>query len=86
MATRFVATEECDASPAFKEAYVNCRQEDITIIQSPVGMPGRAIGNEFLRRAKARGNLPEVLPLALHHHLQGRKLSLLYLGGAACRL
>ncbi len=62
MATRFVATEECDASPAFKEAYVNCRQEDITIIQSPVGMPGRAIGNEFLRRAKAGETCPKSCP------------------------
>lgn len=62
MATRFVATEECDASPAFKEAYVNCRQEDITIIQSPVGMPGRAINNEFLMRAKAGETCPKACP------------------------
>ncbi|WP_423243214.1 NAD(P)H-dependent flavin oxidoreductase [Ethanoligenens harbinense] len=50
MATRFVATEECDVDPAFKEAYVNCRKEDIGIIQSPVGMPGRAIKNTFLKK------------------------------------
>ncbi len=62
MATRFVATEECDASPAFKQAYVNCRQEDITIIQSPVGMPGRAIDNDFLRRAKAGETCPKTCP------------------------
>ncbi|MFA5309372.1 MAG: nitronate monooxygenase [Dehalococcoidales bacterium] len=48
MATRFVATNECDASPAFKEAYVNCNKEDLTIIESPVGLPGRAIKNKFL--------------------------------------
>lgn len=48
MGTRFVATEECDAAPAFKEAYVNCKKEDIRIIQSPVGMPGRALANSFL--------------------------------------
>ena len=41
MGTRFVATEECDADPAFKESYVHARKEDIEIIQSPVGMPGR---------------------------------------------
>lgn len=48
MATRFVATHECDASDEFKEAYLNCNQNDLTIIDSPVGMPGRAIRNKFL--------------------------------------
>lgn len=48
MGTRFVATEECDASDTFKQAYINSRQEDIQIIQSPVGLPGRAIKNGFL--------------------------------------
>jgi len=48
MATRFVATCECDACIKFKEAYVECRNKDIVIIDSPVGMPGRAIQNKFL--------------------------------------
>lgn len=48
MGTRFVVTEECDADIAFKNAYLDCKKEDITIIHSPVGMPGRAIGNDFL--------------------------------------
>jgi len=48
MATRFVTTFECDASPAFKQAYLDARPEDLRIIQSPVGLPGRAIGNAFL--------------------------------------
>jgi NAD(P)H-dependent flavin oxidoreductase YrpB (nitropropane dioxygenase family) len=48
MGTRFVATEECDADIAFKEAYINAKKEDVTIIKSPVGMPGRAIMNSFL--------------------------------------
>ncbi len=52
MSTRFVATEECDADPAFKEAYINCRKEDIKIIKSPVGMPGRAIGNTFITQVE----------------------------------
>ena len=52
MATRFVATEECDASRAFKEAYVNAKKEDITIVKSPVGMPGRALLNPFVKRTK----------------------------------
>lgn len=49
MATRFVATEECDASDAFKNAYVNCTKDDIQIVKSPVGMPGRAIKNTFVK-------------------------------------
>ena len=53
MATRFVATHECDASTAFKEAYVKCKEEDLTIIDSPVGLPGRAIKNRFLEDISA---------------------------------
>ncbi|MDH4222757.1 MAG: nitronate monooxygenase [candidate division Zixibacteria bacterium] len=48
MATRFVATHECDASIKFKEIYVKCKKEDLVIINSPVGLPGRAIRNQFL--------------------------------------
>ena len=48
MGTRFAATEECDADVRFKEAIVACSQEDIGIIKSPVGLPGRAIINDFL--------------------------------------
>lgn len=48
MATRFVTTHECDANIRFKEAYINAKESDITIIKSPVGMPGRAIQNAFL--------------------------------------
>ena len=50
MGTRFVATEECDASIKYKEAYINSKKEDICIINSPVGMLGRAIKNDFLRK------------------------------------
>jgi nitronate monooxygenase len=53
MGTRFVATRECDADDAFKEAYVNCREDDIGLIQSPVGMPGRAIRNRFITDSEA---------------------------------
>ncbi len=51
MGTRFVATDECDADIKFKEAYVSARKEDIGIIKSPVGLPGRAIINNFLTKA-----------------------------------
>lgn len=57
MATRFVATEECDASSEFKEAYVNAKKEDITIVKSPVGMPGRAILNPFVAKTQIK-NIP----------------------------
>lgn len=48
MATRFVTTVECDASDEFKQAYLDAREEDIVIIESPVGMPGRALRNKFI--------------------------------------
>ncbi len=47
MATRFVVSEECEVSQKFKEMYIHARKEDIVIIKSPVGLPGRAIRNEF---------------------------------------
>jgi nitronate monooxygenase len=50
MATRFVCTHECDVSIKYKEAYLAAKEEDIIIIQSPVGMPGRVINNEFVKR------------------------------------
>ena len=52
MATRFVATYECDASEKFKQAYINAKKEDIAIINSPVGMPGRAINNLFIKNTQ----------------------------------
>ncbi len=48
MATRFVATDECDAAIEFKQAYVDAGKDDVMIIKSPVGMPGRAIKNNFI--------------------------------------
>jgi nitronate monooxygenase len=48
MGTRFVITDECDASQEFKQAYLDAGEDDIVIIKSPVGMPGRAIGNKFI--------------------------------------
>lgn len=48
MGTRFVATNECDASDEFKKQFLKCTKEDIGIIKSPVGLPGRAIRNKFI--------------------------------------
>lgn len=57
VATRFVTTYECDAPEEYKQAYINATEEDITLTKSPVGMPGRAIMNPFLKRAK-EGQIP----------------------------
>ncbi len=62
MATRFVPTFECDASLEFKEAYINAKEEDLVIIESPVGLPGRAINNNFLRDVKAGKKKPFKCP------------------------
>lgn len=62
MATRFVTTEECDASAGFKDAYIRATPEDLVIIQSPVGMPGRAIRNRFLDDVAAGKQMPFTCP------------------------
>lgn len=48
VASRFVATDECDASEEFKQAYIWADEDDLAIVQSPVGMPGRAVRNRFI--------------------------------------
>jgi NAD(P)H-dependent flavin oxidoreductase YrpB (nitropropane dioxygenase family) len=50
LGTRFVTTHECDASQAFKESYLACKEKDITIINSPVGLPGRVVKNDFVEQ------------------------------------
>lgn len=57
MATRFVTTCECDAPDAYKQAYIDAKEEDIILVKSPVGMPGRAIKNSFMEKA-AKGQIP----------------------------
>ena len=57
MGTRFVATEECNADLDFKMSYVHAKAEDIRLVKSPVGMPGRAIENDFTRKLD-EGNIP----------------------------
>lgn len=58
----FVPTYECDAAPAFKQVYVDAKQEDTMIIQSPVGMPGRAFDGEFIRNVNAGKEAPRSCP------------------------
>jgi NAD(P)H-dependent flavin oxidoreductase YrpB (nitropropane dioxygenase family) len=52
MGTRFVTTDECDASMEFKNSYITASESDIEIIKSPVGMPGRAIVNTFIDKVR----------------------------------
>ena len=58
MGTRFVATLECDAAPEFKEAYLKAAKDDLVQINSPVGLPGRAINNSFLQKVAAGKTTP----------------------------
>lgn len=62
MATRFVATDECDADIRFKQSYINARKEDLVVIKSPVGMPGRAIQNEFIQAVETGKKKPFKCP------------------------
>ncbi len=62
MGSRFVTTTECDASSEFKQSYINAKAEDIEIINSPVGMPGRAIKNKFLDKVKLGQKIPIKCP------------------------
>lgn len=58
MATRFVATHECSVADHFKDLYLKAGEEDIVIIDSPVGMPGRAIKTDFIVRANKGERVP----------------------------
>lgn len=57
MATRFVATEECDADPRYKSAYIDAEESDIGLVKSPVGLPGRAVYNPFTKKLES-GRIP----------------------------
>ncbi len=62
MGTRFVATYECDASESFKQLYVDAREEDMVIIKSPVGLPGRAVRNAFIDKVNRGEKRPFKCP------------------------
>lgn len=59
LGTRFVTTDECDASNEFKQEYINAKKSAVSIIQSPVGMPGRAIKNKFIERVQKGLKIPK---------------------------
>jgi NAD(P)H-dependent flavin oxidoreductase YrpB (nitropropane dioxygenase family) len=63
MGTRFVTTDECDASIEFKQAYLDAKKEDVKIIKSHVGMPGRAIKSPFLEEVEAGKRQPKTCPV-----------------------
>ena len=52
-ATRFIATAECDASEDYKQRLLAAKADDITLVKSPVGMPGRALRSPLIRRVEA---------------------------------
>lgn len=62
LGSRFVTTEECDASMVFKQTYINTSEKDIVLIQSPVGMPGRAIRNLFTDKVASGNKKPIKCP------------------------
>ena len=70
--TRFVTTEECDADIRYKEAYIHADKEDIRIVKSPVGMPGRAIYNEAMKRVERDGVIPHK---GCHQCIKGCKVN-----------
>ena len=74
--TKFVATEECDAAPAFKQAYLRSRKEDVQLIESPVGLAARAIRNSFLEKVEKHCKQAETkycISQALIDAVQGRE-------------
>lgn len=58
MGTRFVCTDECDVHQNFKQAYIDAKKEDLVIIKSPVGMPGRVINSKFVKNVKEGKTTP----------------------------
>lgn len=62
LGSRFVTTKECDASDIFKQQYINASENEVEIIQSPVGMPGRAISNAFIDKVKMGLKMPKTCP------------------------
>jgi NAD(P)H-dependent flavin oxidoreductase YrpB (nitropropane dioxygenase family) len=59
MATRFVLSEECSVAEEFKQMYLKAGEDDVVIIKSPVGLPGRAIRNSFVKLIE-QGQAPKI--------------------------
>lgn len=50
MGTRFAASLECNAADSFKQLYIDARPEDVVLMESPVGLPGRGLVNNFMKK------------------------------------
>jgi len=74
IASRFVTTNECDADIKFKESYLKASENDVEIIQSPVGMPGRALKGEFLEKVKLGLTAPKSCPYNCLHTCDYKKV------------
>ena len=59
LGTRFITTFECDADDRYKEAHLQAKPEDVMLVPSPVGLPGRAIRNAFVDRVMASEDMSE---------------------------
>lgn len=68
LATRFVLSEECNASLAFKRVYQQANKEDIVVFLSPVGLPGRALKTKFMKKVLEKNPpAPETCDFCLKH-------------------
>jgi len=74
ISSRFVTTNECDADIKFKETYINAVEDDVEIIQSPVGMPGRALKGEFLDKVRRGETAPKSCPYNCLHTCDYKKV------------
>jgi NAD(P)H-dependent flavin oxidoreductase YrpB (nitropropane dioxygenase family) len=74
ISSRFVTTQECDADIKFKETYIKASENDVEIIQSPVGMPGRALKGEFLEKVKLGLTAPKSCPYNCLHTCDYKKV------------
>lgn len=61
IATRFIATKECDASKEYKQIIVEAKKEDIVLVKSPVGMPGRAILSPMIKELEKGTLFPAII-------------------------
>jgi NAD(P)H-dependent flavin oxidoreductase YrpB (nitropropane dioxygenase family) len=74
ISSRFVTTNECDADIKFKETYINAIEDDVEIIQSPVGMPGRALKGKFLDKVRQGLTAPKSCPYNCLHTCDYKKV------------
>jgi nitronate monooxygenase len=76
LGTRFIATTECRASAAYKDAIVRAREDDIVLTERITGVPVAVIRTPFIERAGVRAG-----PLArwmLGHRRAKRWMRTLY--------